>query len=83
MSTELVNIKMPVHYYDWGTFQLKGLEKTTFRFTYDEEKTVAVIDASFFVESEPDPDKKHKRLEKSGRLYEDMQRALNEYVKGN
>ena len=54
---KIINVALPTST-QFGTFQVEGMESTFFRF--NDQSGFPVLDQFFFIESEPNPDKRER-----------------------
>jgi predicted transcriptional regulator len=75
-KVELIKIEVPTSS-DWGMLQVSNFPKSHYRFDIQGGKPV--LDTNFFSDAEPDPDKKHKHLQKGSDFYNTIQQLLNDH----
>ncbi|WP_054679452.1 hypothetical protein [Lacticaseibacillus sharpeae] len=70
---KIINVALPTST-QFGTFQVEGMESTFFRF--NDQSGFPVLDQFFFIESEPNPDKRERSM--SAAMYLDLQAKIED-----
>lgn len=72
---ELMNVELPTRD-QFGTFQIKGLNATFFRFVVEDGHYL--LEPHSFIATVSDPDKRQKPMSQT--MYKDLQRALDKNI---
>lgn len=72
---KIINVALPSST-QFGTFQVEGMDSTFFRF--NDQSGSPVLDQFFFIESEPNPDKREQSMPAT--MYHDLQDKIIEFL---